>query len=254
MWSTYADHLGRLFHGAPSLIERRGDSWFAVLTQEPHTDVNQCVLASGARSADAERVLSLIREADVPAVVSVASDADKTVTAALARAEWKPGPLSEPLMWCQIRPAADRVRFAVSRVQSEGDLRTAIAICGQGHAIEEAILSRVLARDPSRENGVSTWLAWDGDEPISVVWLTHGDHIGVWEMMTPPEHRRRGAARSVLSVALAESWQSLTRGAFLWASPAGRPLYESFGFFALDEPTIWVTPGSDTGLAIGQPA
>src|SRR5262245_54364516 len=254
LWATYADHVARLFRGAPSLIEMRGDSWFAVLTREPHTDVNQCVLVSGASAADAERVLALVADADVPAVVSVASDADEAVTAMLARAEWKSGPLPEPLMRCQTEPTVDRLRFAVSRVRSEADLRTAISIASQGHAIDEAILGRVLARDPAAGDGISTWIAWDGDEPISVAWLTHGDDIGVWSMMTPPAHRGRGAARSVLSAALAESWRPTTRSAFLWASPAGRPLYESFGFDALDEPTIWVPPGSDIGLAVGQPA
>jgi GNAT superfamily N-acetyltransferase len=254
MWATYAVHVARLFRGAPSLIETRGDSWFAVLTREPHTDLNQCVLVSGARAADAERVLALVADADVPAVVSVASDADETVTAMLARAEWESAPIPEPLMWCQTKPTVDRLSFAVSRVRSEGDLRAAISIASQGHAIDEAILARVLVRDPAGDCGVSTWIAWDGAEPISVAWLTHGDHIGVWSMMTPPAHRRRGAARAVLSAALEESWRPSTKGAFLWASPAGRPLYQSFGFSALDEPTIWVPPGSDTGLAVGQPA
>ena len=129
-----------------------------------------------------------------------------------------------------------------------------LAICAEGHAIDDQILARVLARDPSRDDDVSTWIAWEGDEPISVVWLTHGDGIGVWEMMTPPAHRQRGAARAVLTAALAQSWQPSVTGAFLWATPAGRPLYESLAFRALDEPTIWVTPGGEAGnLAVGQP-
>ena len=98
MWFTYADHLALLFRGAPSLVEARGDSWFAVLTRERHTDVNQCVLTAGARAADAEQVISLIGEADVPAVVSVASDADEEVTVRLRGAELTPAPLPEPLM------------------------------------------------------------------------------------------------------------------------------------------------------------
>jgi GNAT superfamily N-acetyltransferase len=254
MWATYGKHLARLWRGAPSLVETRGESWFVVLTLERHTDVNQCVLVSGASAADGEYVLSLVTDADVPAVVSVASDADEGVTAALVRAQWERGQLPEPLMLCQTKPTVGGLRFAVSRVRDEADLRTAISVAAQGHAIEEGILGRVLARDPTHEEGVSTWIAWDGDEPISVAWLTHGDHLGVWSMMTPPAHRRRGAARAVLSAALAESWRSSTRGAFLWASPAGRPLYESFGFEALDEATVWASPGSDTGVAIGQPA
>jgi GNAT superfamily N-acetyltransferase len=254
LWFTYADHLAMLFRGASSLIEERGDTWFAVLTRERHTDVNQCVLTPGASAVDAERVTSLIGGADVPAVVSVTSEADEEVEARLRGAELRPAPLPEPLMWCQTRPAVERGPFTVERVRTKADLRRAVAICAEGHAIDQAILTRVLARDPGREHAVSTWIAWERDEPISVVWLTHGHRIGVWEMMTPPAHRRRGAARAVLTAALAQSWRPSVSGAFLWATPAGRPLYESLGFCAVDEPTIWVTPGGEAGnLAVGQP-
>jgi len=142
----------------------------------------------------------------------------------------------------------------VERVRKEADLRRALRICAEGHAIDEEILAVVLGGDPSRNDDVSTWIAWEGDEPISVVWLTHGDRIGVWEMMTPPAHRRRGAGRTALTVALGRSWLPSVSGAFLWATPAGRPLYESLSFRALEEPTIWVTPGDEGGnLAVGQP-
>jgi GNAT superfamily N-acetyltransferase len=253
MWAVYADHLARLFRAAPSLTAARGDSWFAVLTREQHNDVNQCVLAPGAGAADAERVVSLIAGANVPAVISVSSEADEKVTARLARAGFEAAPLPEPLMRRLTAPTADTSRFAVARVRNQADLQTAIKICAEGHAIDQGILGRVLARDPSGDEDVSTWLAWDRDEPISVVWLTHGDHIGVWEMMTPSRHRRRGAGRAVLSAALDESWQPSNKGAFLWATPAGRPLYESFGFDVLDDATIWTTPGSEAAnLAVGQ--
>jgi hypothetical protein len=254
LWFTYADQLALLFRGASSLLAERGDTWFAVLTRERHTDVNQCVLTPGASAVDAERVISLIGEADVPAVVSVASEADEEIRARLRSAELRPAPLPEPLMWCQTRPVAGQSPFTVERVRTKTDLRRAVAICAEGHAIDREILIRVLARDPSREDGVSTWIAWERDEPISVVWLTHGKWIGVWEMMTPPAHRRRGAARAVLTTALAQSWGPSVSGSFLWATPAGRPLYESLAFRAVDEPTIWVTPGGEAGnLAVGQP-
>src|SRR5206468_44716 len=111
----------RLFRSAPRLLEARGESWFAVLTQEPHSDVNQCILAPGATPADAERVVSLLDDADVPAVVSVSSQADDAVTAPLARAELKPLPLPEPLMWCEAPPAVESAVFAVERVRGDED-------------------------------------------------------------------------------------------------------------------------------------
>jgi hypothetical protein len=136
LWATYADQLARLFRGARSLINARGDSWFAV-----HRLVDHRHRRPSSRIGGFERG----RKGNGP----------------LARAELRPAPLPEPLMSCQTRPAADSVPFAVSRVGREAELRTAIAICAEGHAIDQAILARLLARDLSREDDVSTWLAWD---------------------------------------------------------------------------------------------
>jgi hypothetical protein len=120
--------------------------------------------------------------------------------------------------------------------------------------MDEGVAGRVLAGTAPPADDVSIWIAREGEQPISVVWLTHGDEIGIWLMATPHKNRGRGAARAALSGALAQSWQPATNGAFLWASPAGRPLYESLGFRPVDEAVVWVTPGQEAASqAIGQP-
>ena len=254
LWWTFSDHLARLWRGAPGLLEGRGDHWFCVLTCEQHTDVNQCILVSGATEEDAEEVVSFIIDADVPAVVTVPFGSDESVTARLAASEMKPAPLPEALMWRDQQPICPSTAFTVTRARDQEDLERGIAVCAEGHALDHGIAARVLARDVSKAEDISTWITWDGDEPVSVVWLTHGARFGVWEMMTPPRHRRRGAARAALTTALAESWESSTEGAFLWATPAGRPLYDSLDFRPLDQFTVWVFRGDEAAnLAIGQP-
>jgi GNAT superfamily N-acetyltransferase len=99
------------------------------------------------------------------------------------------------------------------------------------------------------------WLAWDGVEPISVVWIVrHGDVLGVMEMMTPARHQRRGAGRALLTKALAAEWRDDTEFAVLLSTPAGRRLYESVGFEASDEVITRYRGLEDEVLAaIGQP-
>jgi hypothetical protein len=119
--------------------------------------------------------------------------------------------------------------------------------------MDEALVARLLGGTASRDD-VSTWQARDGDEPISFVWLTHGEQLGVWAMMTVPAHRQRGAGRAVLTTALAELWQPPTTGAFLVSTIAGRPLYESAGFGPVDESRTWVTHGQEAAsLPIAEP-
>ena len=104
VWWTFSDHLARLWGRAPGLRRSRGGRWFCVLTCEQHTDVNQCILVSGATEEDAEEVVSFIIDADVPAVVTVPFGSDESVTARLAASEMKPAPLPEALMWRDQQP------------------------------------------------------------------------------------------------------------------------------------------------------
>ena len=100
---------------------------------------------------------------------------------------------------------------------------------------------------------VGGWVAWDGDEPVSCVYVTRvGRTLGFFDMMTPPRHRRRGAGRAVLTNALAEAWTwdgtDADHVAF-WASPAGRPLYEAMGFTVVDDVSVWTYGASPEDMA-----
>lgn len=86
---------------------------------------------------------------------------------------------------------------------------------------------------------------------MSLAWLTLGPPLpGVWEMMTDPAYRRRGIARAILTRAMAEVADSATSGFFLWATPAGRPLYAALGFDVAEEVPVWARGLSDEELAL----
>jgi GNAT superfamily N-acetyltransferase len=253
LWLEFADHLARLYGPADATVER-GPGWLAVLSREQHTDVNICVLLSDATPESSEALARFVEEAAVPGVVSTPTDLEDGVLEPLRRAGFVPEPLSEPLMWLDSRPLPSGDDFEVRRVRSREELALAIEIAAEGHGFERSMLTRILARTVHTDDDVATWIAWSGGEGASVAWLTAGPKIGVWQMNTPPRHRRRGAARATLVAALNELWDDGTEGAFLWASPAGRPLYERVGFVAVAERHVWVLGGDEAGsAAIGQP-
>jgi GNAT superfamily N-acetyltransferase len=231
-----------------------GSGWFAVITGEPHCDLNECGLTSGATAADVHALVAYIGAAEVPALVSVASDVPDAITEPLSAAGFVRACVREPLMWCARQPPVATNGLRAEPVRSDADRERAIAIIADAHAMEHDVASRALARLPDPGGRVSAWLAYDGDEAISVAWVTPGPRIGVWEMMTPARHRRKGAARAALTSALDAVWSPGTEGAFLWSTPAGRPFYESVGFAAVDEAVSW-TLGADPAFlaAIGQP-
>ena len=98
-------------------------------------------------------------------------------------------------------------------------------------------------------DGLGSWVAWDGDQPVSAVTLSwDAQGCAVWETMTMPAHRRRGAGRTALIAALNDVLRPSMTGSVLVTTPLGRPLYESLGFIALDESITWTRGASAVTL------
>jgi GNAT superfamily N-acetyltransferase len=198
--------------------------------------------------------MAALTDAGVPGLISLSDTADPAAAEALRAGGYVAAPLPEALMSCTVRPARVDGAFRVARVRDRDELDVAIAVAAETHIVDVASARRTLGRDVDERDDVGTWIAWDGDDPASVVWLTTDDHIGVWSMMTPVRHRRRGAGRAVLTGALDDVWSGATRAALLWATPAGRPLYESVGFRPVAEGISWVPTGfEDEVAALGHP-
>jgi hypothetical protein len=253
LWETFADHAARVRPGGRAPARGSGTGWFAMLTGEAHPDLNECVLTSRAGAGDAAELVAFLAAADVPALVSVASGATREVTAPLAAAGFERAPTREPLMWCPARPPRATAGLRVEEVRAAPQRERALAIIAEAHLMAVEVADRALAPLPDPDGRVAAWLALDGDEPVSVVWATPGPRIGIWSMMTPAPHRRKGGARAVLTCALEALWGPDTEGAFLFSTPAGRPFYEAMGFTAVDETTTWTRGASAEFLAaIGQ--
>jgi GNAT superfamily N-acetyltransferase len=253
LWGTFGEHAALVMCGGRAPARASGPGWFAVLTGEPSCELNECALTARATVADARALVAFVSAAEVPVLLSVASSAGADVVAPVAAAGFVRAPTREPLMWCPDRPAIATGRLRVEEVRSPAARDASLAIIADAHAMDAAAAGRALAPLPDPGGRVAAWLAFEGDEPISVVWTTAGRRIGVWEMMTPARHRRKGGARAALTHALARIWGDDTEGAFLWSTPAGRRFYESVGFTALDEAVSW-TLGADEALlaAVGQ--
>jgi N-acetylglutamate synthase len=254
LWSTFAEHAPRVKPGGLAPARGAGHGWFAVLTGEAHPDLNECVLTSHARAEDAGELVAFIAKAGVPALISVASSAGPDVSVPLIEAGFVRSPAREPLMWCAARPPRQTGGLRVEQIRSDAERTEAVAIIAGAHVMAPEIADRTLAPLAALGDAVMAWLAYEGDEAISVAWATRGPRIGIWSMMTPPAHRRKGGGRAVLTCALEALWDSDTEGAFLFSTPAGRPFYESLGFAAVDDATTWTSGASDEFLeAIGQP-
>jgi GNAT superfamily N-acetyltransferase len=208
--------------------------WFALLSGEEEAELNVCGLLPGATAASAAELTSLIDAVSLPAIIFVSEFADRATGDHLAAEGYETAEVEEPLMRSNRPPSPIESGFTARPAADAADIAAAIALTSEAHAVGRELLERTFAT-ATKDPLVRVWLAFDGEEPVSVAWLArHGEALGVKEMMTPPRHQRRGAGRAVLVAALAAEWTPETLFSYLIATPAGRRLYESIGYTAVD--------------------
>jgi hypothetical protein len=79
--------------------------------------------------------------------------------------------------------------------------------------------------------GATAYLVEADGEPVSTGFgILVGDHVGVFNVSTPPRHRRRGYGRAATEVVMRDGFAAGACVAFLQASSDGLPLYELLGF------------------------
>lgn len=252
-WEAYAT-LSTLVSGAgrPDGVHR-GEGWFAALSHAPSAELNLCGLDPRATAAGVAELVAALGP-DLPAVVFTSAAVPGDVRGVLLDAGFETASVPEPLMRCDRPPAPVASHtFRVAPATEAHEVDAALALTAEAHRIDRALIAATIGA--AAAHGLAQpWLAWDGDEAVSTVWLVAQDgFVGVREMMTPTRHQRRGAGRCLLAAALAATWTPATEHALLLSTPAGRRLYASLGFHVADEVvTCYRGLEDDVKAAIGQ--
>ena len=253
-WGAFVDLSKPFYASGPGGEVVAGPGWFAALSHEQNAELNICGLTPSATATSAQALVESVN-ADLPALVFVSSHADPAAGGFLNSTGFAIASVTEPLMCATHPPEPVPTPLRVEPAAGTSDLSTGLSLTAEAHHVARAMLENSI-RHAALLGSARMWLAWDGNEPISVVWITRLDRwLGVMEMMTPERHQRRGAGRALLTRALAEEWAADTEFAVLISTPAGRRLYESLGFEAIDEiRTRYRGLNDDVLGAIGQPS
>ena len=252
-WDAYAT-LSTLVSGAgrPDGVHR-GAGWFAALSHAPSAELNLCGLDPRATADGAAELVAALGP-DLPAVVFTSAAPPGGRAGRAAGGGVRDGERAGAAD--ALRPPATarrdgRLPRRARRDRAGGRRRPRADRGGAPHRPRP----RRRHHRGGRDEGIAQpWLAWDGEEPVSTVWLVaHDGFVGVREMMTPLRHQRRGAGRSLLATALAATWTPATEHAVLLATPAGTRLYASLGFDVADDVvTCYRGLEDDVKAAIGQ--
>jgi GNAT superfamily N-acetyltransferase len=161
---------------------------------------------------------------DAPAADGLALEASlPLMVLRMAEAPW-------PSRACEIRRAVGEAAGIVA-----GDLAAA------AFGLPREIVARCWDVTLAPTSTAQTFIAWDGGEPMSAVTLSrHGTTVGVWTMATPPERQGQGWGRALLTQVLDTCRREGVDRAYLYATPAGAPLYRSIGFATVADLPVWV--------------
>lgn len=248
----YGRHAEIILSAGPTPRTAGGPGWFATTSGAPHVDLNQAALHHPAGRAEASALLDHVRTADVPVLLGVSSTCAADVDDLLRTADFRRAASAEALFWSAGRPTVGSTPFDVRRVETAADHAGVLTVFGAVHDYDADLVAAMYGPRLLDRPDVDAWIAFDDRDPLSCVFVSRvEDTLAIFDMMTVPTHRRRGAGGAVLARALegAASRGGKTSGTLFWSSPDGRPLYESLGFRVVDEVTAWTLRASEADLA-----
>lgn len=93
--------------------------------------------------------------------------------------------------------------------------------------------------------GVRCYLGEAGGQPVTTGFgVTLGSYVAIFNIATPPEHRRHGYGAAVTARAVADGLGAGARWSWLQATSAGQPVYERLGFHTVETWSCWIAAGS----------
>lgn len=218
-------------------IAEVGDGYWVALMGMASADANVALLSTREPRA-AARVLALIEQAQVPALVLLAGDA----TTAGLPSPWQ-GVGSMPFMAGDLAGMTLATDERVRR-GTRDDLDAMTGLMSDAYGIEQEVARGCIGATLSGE-GMAMWLLEDDGVPVSCgMTARHEDAVSVWCMSTPERFGRRGYGRAVLAHGLAVARADGAEVGLLGATAAGEPLYLSTGWHALEQWSVLVNSAS----------
>ena len=87
----------------------------------------------------------------------------------------------------------------------------------------------------------------DGTPVSTAIGFTQGEAVGIFNVATPPKHRRRGYATAVTARALSDGFKSGASFGWLQSSPLAESVYQQMGFRQVETYTLLSRPQDGPG-------
>ena len=232
-WQLLADHL-------PGGWARRASGAIAAVTCLPVPTLNGVWCGSAdARPTEVAELLDAVASRGVPHCLQL-----PTAGAALRAVALERGMTPEedvPLMRLDGKPqGSNSSALRVRRLAPEDAMVHAdIAARAFGAPIE--VFAALVSQPLLSADGLAYYVGEiDGDLVTTGLGMTIGDHVGVFSIATPPEHRRRGYGAAITARIVADGQAAGARWAWLQSSTDGYGVYERLGFTTVATSECWI--------------
>jgi N-acetylglutamate synthase len=192
------------------------------------------------------RLLDCVKAAGLPYCLQLRPDASPAL-AGLAAGRAMSLEMEFPLMVLRDPVAVKSARAPAGltlRELSPGQAGLHASVAAAGFEVPEELFVQLISPDMLRLPGVRCYLGEvDGRAATTGLGVTVGDFVGVFNIATPPAHRRQGYGAAVTVWAVADGLAAGAKWSWLQSSPAGYATYARLGFQTAETWPCWVAPG-----------
>ena len=117
-------------------------------------------------------------------------------------------------------------------------------VAAAGFGIDVEHFRQLITPEVSRLRGWRAYVGEGGGDLVATGGgFTHGDQVGVFNIATPPSHRRRGYGAALTARAVSDGVRDGATWAWLQATSDGLPVYERLGFKTVERWRFWIAAG-----------
>jgi ribosomal protein S18 acetylase RimI-like enzyme len=235
-----------------ALMDAHPDAWMEVsdgiaacVTGIPSPGLNGIWCARRDPDPDElRRLLVELKDRGVPHLLELRPGTDEAALAVAAESDLVPAD-DMPLMRLDDPGEFDRARAAAPMLSirelgpDEAALHARVAAAGFGENPDHFV--RLLPPVVMAVDGFRAYAGEvDGEVVTTAVGVTLGDYVGVFNVATPADHRRRGYGAAITARVVEDGFANGASWAWLQSSPSGYGVYEALGFRTLERWLTWV--------------
>jgi N-acetylglutamate synthase len=235
-----SERLAAVLEGAR--FEQRDGHVFMTFPTFPLPSFNGIWPDDDSVPADLESSLRSIEDAGIPAGIAIRGEMKNVREAARALGYTAEEPIPGMVATAaELRmPPSD---LEILRVETADGLAQALSIAAEGFELPADLLAPIYLLEVAELPGIHYYVArLDGVDVSTAVGWTIDRTVGIFNVATPPEHRRRGYGAAITAHTATEGLAAGADLVWLQSRAVGKSVYEQLGFREVVRYTLLIRP------------